>query len=46
MRNFDIKGAQVTLLFPPTTLNGQQVQNTLTLERLSGLADMWPGFRR
>jgi lipocalin-like protein len=39
MRNFEIKGAQVTLLFPPTMLNGQQVRNTLTLERLSGLTD-------
>jgi hypothetical protein len=42
MRNFEMAGAQVTLLFPPTTLNGEQVRNTLTLERLSGLADMWP----
>ena len=39
MRNFEIKGAQVTLLFPPTTLNGQQVRNTLTLKRLSGIGD-------
>jgi hypothetical protein len=39
MRNFEIKGAEVTLLFPPTTLNGQQVRNTLTLKRLSGVAD-------
>ena len=46
MRNFEIEGAQVTLRFPPTTLNGQQVQNMLTLKRLSGLADMWPDFRR
>jgi Lipocalin-like domain len=46
MRNFEIAGAQVTLRFPPTTLNGQQVQNVLTLKRLSGLADMWPDFRR
>lgn len=46
MRNFEINGAQVTLRFPPTTLNGQPVQNTLTLKRLSGLTDMWPGFRR
>jgi hypothetical protein len=46
MRNFEMAGAQVTLLFPPTTLNGEQVRNTLTLERLSGLAEMWPAFRR
>ena len=46
MRNFELEGAQVTLRFPPTTLNGQQVQNVLTLKRLSGLADMWPDFRR
>jgi hypothetical protein len=46
MRNFEINGTQVTLRFPPTTLNGEQVQNVLTLKRLSGLADMWPDFRR
>ncbi len=46
MRNFEMAGAQVTLLFPPTTVNGEQVRNTLTLKRLSGLADMWPAFRR
>jgi hypothetical protein len=46
MRNFEMAGAQVTLLFPPTTLNGEQVRNTLTLERLSGLADMWPASGR
>jgi hypothetical protein len=46
MRNFEISGAQVTLRFPPTTLNGEPVQNVLTLKRLSGLADMWPDFRR
>jgi Lipocalin-like domain len=39
MRNFDMKGDQVTLLFPPTTVNGQQVRNTLTLKRLSRLID-------
>lgn len=39
MRNFEIKGAEVTLLFPPTTLDGQQVRNTLTLKRLSGIGD-------
>jgi len=42
MRNFEMEGARVTLLFPPTTLNGEQVRNTLTLKRLSGLAEMWP----
>jgi hypothetical protein len=42
MRNFEMAGAQVTLLFPPTTVNGEQVRNTLTLKRLSGLAEMWP----
>lgn len=46
MRNFEMGGAQVTLLFPPTMLNGEQVRNTLTLERLSGLAEMWPALRR
>jgi hypothetical protein len=46
VRNFEISGAQVILRFPPTTLNGRQVQNTLTLKRLSGVADMWPEFRR
>jgi lipocalin-like protein len=46
MRNFEINGTQVTLRFPPTTRNGEQVQNVLTLERLSGLTDMWPEFRR
>jgi hypothetical protein len=46
MRNFEIKGSEVTLLFPPTMLDGAQVRNTLTLKRLSGLSDMWPGFRR
>ena len=42
MRNFEMAGAQVTLFFPPTTLNGEQVRNTLTLKRLSGIAEMWP----
>ena len=46
VRNFEINGSQVTLRFPPTTLNGQQVRNTLTLKRLAGLSDMWPEFRR
>lgn len=46
MRNVEMAGAQVTLLFPPTMLNGEQVRNTLTLKRLSGLAEMWPAFRR
>lgn len=46
MRSFELNGAQVTLRFPPTTLNGAQVRNVLTLKRLSGLAEMWPEFRR
>jgi hypothetical protein len=46
MRNFEINGSQVKLIFPPTMLNGQQVRNTLTLKRLAGLRDMWPDFRR
>lgn len=46
MRNFEIAGTNVTLRFPPTLLNGVQVRNTLTLKRLAGLQDMWPGFRR
>jgi len=46
MRNFEINGTHVTLRFPPTTRNGEPVQNMLTLTRLSGLADMWPEFRR
>jgi hypothetical protein len=46
MRNFELKGSEVTLLFPPTVLDGAQVRNTLTLKRLSGLRDMWPDFRR
>ncbi len=46
MRNFEINGAQVKLIFPPTQLNGQQVRNTLTLKRLADVRDMWPEFRR
>ena len=42
-RNFNVKGNQLFLLFPPQMLDGQQVQNRLTLKRLSGLADMLPG---
>src|SRR5258705_294480 len=45
-RNFEIKEPQVTLIFPPTTLDGQQVRNTLTLKRLAGVRDMWPDFTR
>jgi hypothetical protein len=41
-RNFDVSGAQLSLLFPPQMLDGQPVQNRLVLERLSGLADMLP----
>ena len=46
MRNFEINGAQVKLIFPPTQLNGQQVRNTLTLTRLADVRDMWPEVRR
>ena len=46
MRNFEVNGAQVKLIFPPTQLNGQQVRNTLTLKRLADVMDMWPEFRR
>jgi hypothetical protein len=42
MRNFEINGSQVKLIFPPTMLNGQQVRNTLTLTRLAGLKEMRP----
>jgi hypothetical protein len=45
-RNFEIKGSELSLFFPPTALNGQQVRNTIHLQRLSGLAQMWPDFRR
>jgi hypothetical protein len=41
-RNFEITGSQLVLRFPPTTLNGEQVRNTLFLKRLSGLKEMWP----
>ena len=46
VRNFEINGSQVKLIFPPTTLNGQPVRNTLTLKRLAGVKEMWPEFRR
>jgi len=46
MRNFEINGPQVKLIFPPTTLNGQQVRNMLTLKQLAGVREMWPEFRR
>jgi lipocalin-like protein len=46
VRNFEVNGSQVKLIFPPTTLNGQQVRNTLTLKRLAGVKEMWPEFRR
>ena len=46
MRNFEINGPEVKLIFPPTTLNGQQVRNMLTLKRLAGVREMWPDFRR
>ena len=45
MRNFEIKGTELFLRFPPTMLNGQPVQNRLTLRRLSGLAEMLPESR-
>jgi len=46
LRNFEIKASQLTLRFPPTMLNGQEVRNVVTLKRLSGLADLWPEFHR
>ena len=46
MRSFEINGPEVKLIFPPTTLNGQQVRNMLTLKRLAGVREMWPEFRR
>jgi hypothetical protein len=46
MRNFEINGPEVKLIFPPTTLDGQQVRNLLTLKRLAGVREMWPEFRR
>ena len=42
MRNFEIKGSQLRLLFPPQMLDGQPVQNRLVLKRLSALNDMLP----
>jgi hypothetical protein len=45
-RNFEVKGDQLVLRFPPTTLNGRQVRNVIHLARLGGLTDMWPEFRR
>jgi hypothetical protein len=45
-RNFEVKGDELILRFPPTTLNGQQVRNIIHLKRLGGLTDMWPEFRR
>jgi hypothetical protein len=45
-RNFEVKGDQLVLRFPPTTLNGRQVRNVIHLTRLGGLTDMWPEFRR
>jgi hypothetical protein len=46
MRNFEITGSQLRLLFPPQMLDGQQVQNRLVLKRLSGLTDMLPSGGR
>ena len=45
-RNFEVRGGELILRFPPTTLNGQQVRNVIHLARLGGLTDMWPEFRR
>ena len=45
-RNFEVRGDELILRFPPTTLNGQQVRNVIHLKRLGGLTDMWPEFRR
>lgn len=45
-RNFEVRGSELSLTFPPTTLNGQPVRNVIHLKRLGGLADMWPGFPR
>jgi hypothetical protein len=45
MRYFEIKGSDLTLNFPPETLNGQTVRNVVHLKRLGGLTDMWPDFR-
>lgn len=45
-RNFEVRGDELILRFPPTTLNGQQVRNIIHLKRLGGLSDMWPEFRR
>jgi hypothetical protein len=46
MRNFEVNGSEVKLIFPPTALDGQQVRNMLTLKRLAGVREMWPDFRR
>jgi hypothetical protein len=45
-RNFEVRGDELILRFPPTTLNGQPVRNVIHLKRLGGLTDMWPEFRR
>jgi hypothetical protein len=42
-RPLEISGKQVTIKFPPTTnQQGQQMSTWVTLERLSGEADMLP----
>jgi lipocalin-like protein len=46
LRNFEVRGSELILTFPPTTLKGEQVRNVIHLKRLGGLADMWPEFRR
>jgi hypothetical protein len=45
-RSFEVRGEELILTFPPTTLKGQQVRNVIHLKRLGGLADMWPEHRR
>jgi hypothetical protein len=40
LRNFEVRGDELILRFPPTTLNGQQVRNIIHLKRLGGLTDM------
>lgn len=45
-RNFEVRGSELILRFPPTTLNGQQVRNVIHLKRLGNLADMWPEYGR
>jgi hypothetical protein len=39
-RYFEIAGDELTLKFPPATIQGQMVRTVVTLKRLSGEADM------